>query len=239
MFFTRSRTLSLFLVAVLVVAGCASEGAQTEPPEGWNTGEGQWWAEGVDTALAFRNTDSLEAMGVAGDETFAAGAEITPDQFERAVKEELAPLYRNHPEIVDSLFEEYAQPNIAEADLSGDLEEAVPQYRTESYEAISEHFREPRPQTQLGADVSVSYPDTLRSDETSGTVEMQVYLDREGAPQAIQRLEGVHPTLDAIGMNAATRMRWEPAYVLRDDDEWEPIPGWVRFSVTFQPPPGA
>lgn len=230
--------LSFLFVAALLVVGCASEGAQTEPPEDWSAADGEWWAEGIDTALAFRDTDSLEVMGVAGDETFAAGAEVTPEQFELAIKEELAPLYRNHPEVVDSLFEAHAQSDVEEADLSGDPDEAVLQYKNESYKAINEHFREPRTRTELGQDVPVSYPDTLRTDETSGTVEMQVYLDADGVPQAVQRLEGVEPTLDAIGMNAATRMRWEPAYVLRDS-EWEAIPSWVRFSVTFQPPPGA
>lgn len=234
---TLSRVLTFLLVAGFVIAGCASDGAQTDPPEGWNAEDGKWWAEGVDTSLAFRATDSLQAMGVAGDETFAAGAEMTPEQLELSVKEQLLPLYRNHPEIVDSLFEAHAQSNIAEADLSGEAEETVMKYQNESYKAINEHFREPRPETQLGEDVSVSYPDSLRSEETSGTVEMQVYLDEEGTPQAVMLIEGVHPTLDAIGMNAATRMRWEPAYVMGDDD-WQAIPSWVRFSVTFQPPPG-
>lgn len=228
----------LLVLIVLVVAGCSSgDGARTEAPEGWQTADGRWWQTDVDTAAVFRNMESLQSMGIT-DEAYIANLEgVNRDQFTRAVKQELIALYRHHPEIVDSLFQDEVRPLVEEAELSGDLEKQVDQYKNEGYKALSKHIREPRTETSLGEDVPVAYPDTLRNPETSGTVEMQIYLDTDGAPQAIQRLESVHPTLDAIAMNAATRMRWQPTYLLVDGD-WQPVPSWVRFSVRFEPPPG-
>ena len=222
----------------LVVAGCSSgDGARTEAPAGWETAEGRWWQTGIDTTQAFRNLESLQAMGVSQQAYVASVQGVNRDQFTRAVKQELLPLYRNHPQIVDSLFQDEVRPLIEEADLSGDLKKTLDEYKNRGYKALSKHFREPRTETSLGEDVPIVYPDTLRTAETSGAVEMQIRLNAEGAPESIKLLEPVHPTLDAIAMNAATRMRWQPAYLLVDD-EWQPVPSWVRFSVRFQPPGG-
>lgn len=230
-----SRVLS-FLLIVALIAGCSS-GSETDPPGGWSAEEDRWWAEGVDTSTAFRSLDSLEAMGISTDETMAASLEqINPDQLAQAVKNELIALYRNQPEIVDSLFEEYARPDLEEAEPGEDMELAdfVQQQTNESYKAITEHFQEPQQGEQ---DLSITYPDSLRSEETSGAVSMQLYLDEEGTPQAVELLEGVHPVLNAIAMRAATQTEWEPAYVMEDGD-WQAIPSWARFGFTFQPPPG-
>jgi TonB family protein len=235
---TLSRVLSLIVVAA-VLAGCSSGGAQTEPPGGWSAADGRWWAEGVDTSQVFRRLDSLQTMGVGEGESYAASLQgANPDQFAQAVKEELLALYRNNPEVVDSLFEAYARPDIAEADLSVSDEEEMRnklnQFKNESYKAISQHFTEPRRQSQ---ELSISYPDSLRREETSGEVEMQLYLNAQGQPQAVELLEGVHPVLNGIAMNAATRTQWQPAYLTRDGEQ-QPIPSWVRIPINFQPPPG-
>jgi len=236
---TPSRVLSLLLAAALVVAGCSSGGAQTEPPSGWNTADGRWWAQGVDTSVVFRNLDSLHTMGVLEGAAYSASLQgANPDQFAQAVKQELIALYRNNPEVIDSLFQEYARPDLEEADLSvsdeKELRQVLNKYKNESYKDISQHFTEPSRQTQ---ELSISYPDSLRREETSGEVEMQLYLDEQGVPQAVELLQGVHPVLNDIAMSAATRTRWEPAYLTRDGEQ-QPISSWVRFGFTFRPPPG-
>lgn len=238
MHITVSRVLSLIVVAA-VLAGCSSGGAQTEAPGGWNAADGRWWAEGVDTTQAFRQLDSLHTMGVMEDASYAASLQgANPDQFAVAVKQELIALYRNNPEVIDSLFQEYARPDIDEADLSvGSQEEMtklLTKFKNESYKDISQHFTEPRRESQ---ELSISYPDSLRQEETSGEVEMQLYLNEQGQPQAVKLLQGVHPVLNGIAMNAAARTNWQPAYLTRDGEQ-QPIRSWVRFGFTFQPPPG-
>jgi hypothetical protein len=61
---------------------------------------------------------------------------------------------------------------------------------------------------------------------------MQVYLNREGAPQGIELISAVHPVLDDIAMKAATQMRWQPAYLLTASKS-NPVPAWVRYNVNF------
>lgn len=238
MHITVSKVLSL-IVAAAVLAGCSSGGAQTGPPSGWNTADDRWWAEGVDTTQAFRQLDSLHTMGVTNDASYAASLQgANPQQFAQAVKGELIALYRNNPEVVDSLFEQYAQPDIAEADLSVSDEEEMRnllnQFKNESYKAVSQHFTEPRRESQ---ELSISYPDSLRREETSGEVEMQLHLNEQGQPQSVKLIQGVHPVLNDIAMSAATRTNWQPAYLTRDGEQ-VPIPSWVRFGFTFRPPPG-
>ena len=109
--------------------------------------------------------------------------------------------------------------------------------RQESYRELQRYFREPRPITRLGEDVPIVYPDSLIEKGVAGTVEMQVYLDAEGQPQAIMLLESVHPVLDRLAMQATAQMRWQPAYVRRGD-EWVAVPSWVRFNIRYRIPEG-
>ena len=76
------------------------------------------------------------------------------------------------------------------------------------------------------------YPDSLRNEETSGTVELQVYVNASGEPQGIEVLESVHPTLDGIAMRATTQMKWQPAF-LKVNNEWVEQASFVRFGVDF------
>lgn len=184
-------------------------------------------------------------MGVGSKDTLfmassrAAQAEASAEQLGFAVKQELIPLFRNHPRIMDSLFAEHVQP-IVEKRLQqsrvilGSAGKVAEELKKESYQTISKRFREPRTTKKLGEDVPVPYPDSLRQADIGGKVEMQVYLNEEGAPQAVKLIEGVDPTLNDIAMQAATQMDWAPAYVLQDD-QWETVPSWTRFSVVFTP----
>lgn len=244
---TRSRSffLPLYLSAFFVFAwtsGCGEEAAQTEPPDGWETAERKWWQAGFDTAGVFPNMESLESLGKAGEMTLAANTQVAQEsgvaaqQLARSVKSSLIELYRNDPEIVDSLFERYVRPKFEGVTISADRAAQVERYKREGYNLITKHFREPRTVRQLGEDIPVVYPDSLSQQGVSGTVRTQVRLNEEGEPQAIELIESVHPVLDAITLRATSEMRWQPAYVLRGND-WEAIPSWARFNISFQPPP--
>lgn len=162
--------------------------------------------------------------------TYATGEVLV-----QAVRRSLTPLFRVQPEIVDSLFNRHIAPELAQASISGDLEAEVDRLRQESYRALQRYFREPRPITRLGEDVPIVYPDSLIEKGVAGAVEMQVYLDAEGQPQAIMLLESVHPVLDRLAMQATAQMRWQPAYVRRGD-EWVAVPSWVRFNIRYRIP---
>lgn len=224
------------LLIVFFLTGCSSGGDNANVPSGWQSDDGRWWQEGVDTTQVFRNLETLQDMGITEEPQIASlEGTIGQEQFVRAVKEELTPLYRHRPELIDSLFQEHVQADLEDVSIGEEPEKTVKKHRNEAYKTLNDHFQEPRTRLSLGQDVPVIYPDTLRREETSGRVQMQVYLNGEGVPQAVELLEGVHPTLDKIGMNAATRMRWEPAQLMQDG-EWVGIPSWVEFIVNFQMP---
>ena len=231
--------LTLTLILMIGLVGCGSDGPYVAgPPEGWVAGEMQWWQPGTDTELAFRDLESLESMGVSNaDRVYAGGAgmqqSIQKDNLVFAVKQSLIELFRNEPEVVDSLFESIITPKLAKARLSGDPTEDIKKFKRDGYRSIARHFREPRTVTKLGQDVPVVYPDSLAEAGVTGSVAMQVYLNNAGEPQAIELIESVHTVLDDIAMKATTKMRWQPAYLLRGGKS-DPIPSWVRFSVGFR-----
>lgn len=241
-----TRWIATFLVALFLVAGCGGGSSPTAPPDGWQTSEMRWWKEGVDTSQVFPDLDSLTTMEVVDQKmSMRQGGEITQEQFNVAIKESLLRLYRNNPTIVDSLFEEYAAPQLEGVDLGGGIvnekgqlkEKILNKNQKKAYEAITEYFREP--QRQKSPD-NIVWPDSLRSEEHAGIVKLQVHLAVEGEgdnalsrADAVEVLSGPDPTLNKIAMKAATEATWEPAYVL-DDDNWTPVDSWVRFDIPFQ-----
>lgn len=237
---TISRWIAPLLAAFLVLTGCGGGGDPSAPPSGWNATETRMWAEGVDTSEAFQNLEDLTAMGLMGEGLALEQGGLSQEQFQLAIKQSLLELYRNNPPVVDSLFEEYAVSKLEGADLSGAVEEGgalapklQQKYQKAAYDAVTEHFREP--QQEEGAS-GIEYPDTLQTEEAAGTVDLQARVDTSGSVDAIEVVKGTHPTLDAIAMRAAaTGSAWEPAYLLQDD-EWTPVPSWVRFSVPFPAP---
>lgn len=232
------RALLGVLVPVLLLSACTEAGPpDLGPPEGWTGDAGRWWQPAVDTARAFRDLETLEAMGVGEEVTYSAGGfsqSVARERLAYQTKRSLIELYRNDPERVDSLFERYVRPKIETADVGGDLGTLVETYKERGYESIRNHFREPRTRLRLGEDIQIAIPDSLRG-VASGAVGMQVYVDAEGAPQAVELREGVHPVLDAIAMQAATQMRWQPAYV-RGTGNWREVPSWVRYRIVFSGP---
>jgi len=229
------------LLGLIGIVGC-NEQVDIGPPEGWVAEGNKWWKPGVDTSLAFRPLDTFEDMGVSAEKVvfdsskpFSAQPEKMRRQLVVAVKYELFPVFRNHPEVVDSLFNALVVPKIMRATppkTRAEFGQAVQRWKREAYRIIVRHFREPRPRLQLGKDVPVVYPDSLQERGIGGTVKMQIYLNESGEPVAVWVLKGVHPVLDQSAMRSATQMRWMPAYL-----DGKPVPSWVRFSITFSPPP--
>ncbi|MFB6272811.1 MAG: energy transducer TonB [Salinibacter sp.] len=235
-----------FLVGFFLLAGCGGGSNPTAPPDGWKTGDMRWWKSGVDTSQVFPDLDSLTTMGVLDKRmSMMERGQVTQKRFNAAIKRSLIKLYRNNPTIVDSLFEKYAVPKLKKVDLSGDIVGKKGQLKSKilnknqkkAYEAINKYFREP--QRQKSPD-KIIWPDSLRSKEHAGIVKLQVHLTVEGKgdnavarADAIEVLSGTHPTLNRIAMKAATKARWDPAYLLKDDN-WTPVESWVRFDIPFQ-----
>lgn len=244
---TASRWIAVLCTGLLLaLTGCGSEESSNpaEPPEGWNTTETRWWKSGVDTSKAFRTMEDLEQMGIVPDEFAIDQSGLSQSQFNNAIKRTLVKLYRNDPEAIDTLFTKYAIPVLEEADLSGEdvvtdggrlNSDLQTEFKNKAYEAINNHYREPR--RQEGQDLNIVYPESLRT--TSGRVELQVHLAVEGEgseavarPDAIKVLQSVQPTLDAIVMKAASQLTYQPAFV-KKDGEWMPQDSWVRFGTTY------
>lgn len=168
-----SRVFLLGVSAALVLslallAGCGAE--PTAPPEGWETEADRWWTADVDTSAAFRDLGSLEAMGISSasvDEVAATRADarrsgLLQEQFTASLLQRLEPILRNNPTEVYAIFQEHIAPEIDEMNIQGGVNEATRDYRREAYTTIRRHYREPQTRLQLGEDIAVPYPDSLR-----------------------------------------------------------------------------
>ena len=218
------RLLSLLLVVGLIVAVAACDREpDLSPPEGWETdGDARWWRSDVDTSIAFRNLESFEDMGLSEREDGLREESAAV----RNVQRRLLPLYRNHPEVVDSVFAETAVPMIErEATTGPDTEERDELVRRVNRRVHRLFFpAQPRPRQYD----PIVRPDSLREAGVSGTIALQLYLDEQGRPLAIERLEGVHPTMDALVMRNYADRTWQPAHL-----SGEPIASWIRTSLTL------
>jgi len=237
-----SRWIATTLTGLLLVlAGCGGGGGDpSAPPSGWNATETRMWAPDVDTSEVFRDLSSLETMGILEEDITLSGGSVSQEQFQRAVKQSLLELYRSNPTLVDSLFAEHAVPVLEEAELGGDAVEEgkikqklLDKYSQQALKAIDEHYEQPIIQEGI---TGLPYPDSLRTEENSGRVEVQVHVTADGTVNAVQVVEGTHPILNAIIMRAAaTETTWNPAYVT-EDGEQTPYPGWGRLSTNFPAP---
>ncbi len=222
---------------LLILAGCGNGEDPTAPPSGWNASENRMWKEGVDTSKVFRDLNSLSSMGVLEKEFTLSSGGLTQKQFENAIKRSIKKLYRNNPVLVDSLFEEHAASKLADADLSGTVieggqlkPELLNEYKKKAFQTIKDYYRQPTLQEGVSG---ITYPDSLRQANVTGTVRLQMHIDSTGAVDAIEVVESVHPTLDAIAMKAGTKTVWEPGSV-RKGDEWVSRAGWGRTPVPFR-----
>ena len=238
------RIIPIAILSALVLAGCGRNEPHIplETPKGWAGNSDVWWQVAADTTGAFRTLDAFDDMGIPGSHLLTLSIEgtseeemaIAQDKFNQYVKESLIELFRNEPEIVDSLFERFVRPRIVTADLNGDVQPMIKEQQRRAYQILSRHFRYPRTLTRLGEDIPITIPDSLREQEISGAVFIQIALNKEGVPIALSKLHGVHPVLDRIAMRAITQMRWQPAYVLRGGTS-RPTPSWTRMKVRFGP----
>ncbi len=223
---------------LLVLAGCGGGGGSpTEAPSGWNVSDDRIWKEGVDTSEVFQNFGSLSAMGVVEEEFALSSGGVTQEQFENAIKQSLKKLYRTNPTLIDTLFERHAAPKLQDADLSGSVvkdgqlqPKLLNEYKNKAFKAIKDNYKSPTLKEPVE---NIAYPDSLRQNDVTGTVELQMHVDSTGAVNAIEVVQKVHPTLDKIAMVAATQTKWEPAYEMVDR-EWQPRPGWGRSPVPFR-----
>ena len=235
-----NRVFFSFVFLSLLFQGCTShEPFSYGPPQGWEGTGTTWWKVGQDTTGVFRDLETLEAMAITGSgdvflaNTAISGGKDARHQFSKAVKRSLIQMYRNEPAIVDSLFEKFLAPQIDEVKFTSDPVKDVEDFKKKSYKLLVRHFREPRQRLELGTDVKVIYPDSLRAQGIQGSVRLQVFLDDEGNPLAVELIEGVHPVLNQLALIATTEMRWLPAYVEKKRD-WDPIPSWTRFRIKFE-----
>lgn len=198
------------------------------------------WSPDVDTADVFLNTSSLQTMGVLDGEITLSAGSISQEQFQMAVKRSLSELYQSNPMIVDSLFEEYAASILQDADLGSDAvqdgevkQKLLDKFRKKAFQAIDEHYEQPKMQQGI---TGLPYPDSLRTEENSGRVEVQLHINASGEVDAVEVIEGTHPVLNAIIMRAAAlETTWNPAYVTEGQNQ-TPYPGWGRLSTNFPAP---
>lgn len=227
---------------LLVLAGCGGGGGDpTAPPSGWKASETQMWKDGVDTSEVFRDLSSLSSMGVLEEDFALSAGGVDQEQFTNAIKQSLENLYRSNPTIVDSLFDEHAASKFEDADLSGTVvkdgqlkPKLLNEYKNKAFKTIQDHYKQPKLQDGVSG---ITYPDSLRTQENSGRVELQMHVDSTGSVDAVEVIEGTHPTLNAIAMKAATETSWEPGYVRQGaGEDWQPRPGWGRSPITFPAP---
>jgi hypothetical protein len=239
---TTRPCVCLFITITLLAAGCGGSGEDpTAPPQGWQSSGERWWRPDADTARAYRDMSSLKTMGViSGDKVYSVSAgNVSAEQLATALKERIQPLYRNHPRIIDSLFQAHVRPmvedQLAGRGIGGSLSKAVDKLKQKAVKAIRNNFREPTPTTTPGEDAPIIYPDSLQQQGVSGEVQTQVYLNKKGEPQAIRLLNGLgHPVMDQGMMRTTAESKWRPAYVLRNGS-WQPVPSWIRYSLNFTP----
>ena len=236
----RKAFIALIL-PMLLLSGCQpTEDVPLSIPKGWDGNSMLWWQIGADTTGAYRNLETMEEMGVPGSHLLSASldgrssrdSDLAQRKFNQYVKESLIELFRNEPDVVDSLFDKFVVPKMEGINLEGDVQPLIKKHQREAYRVLARHFRSPRTLTKLGQDIPVIVPDSLKEQQISGKVFIQLALNKEGVPIALEKIEGVHPTLDRIAMQALTQMSWQPAYLLTGGKS-NAIPSWVRMKVRF------
>lgn len=214
--------------------GFWGDAACLESSPDWQSTGTRCWKKGVDTSTVFRNLESLSTMGLAG-ESIPMG--LSQERFNHAIRHSLLELYRTNPEVVDSLFQRHAAPELANSELDQDVlgpnknlrSQVLERYKKKAYRAITSHYQEPR---QVQDPPEIPYPDSLRTEGIAGRIELEVYVNRKGEIGAVEVRRGLHPTLNAIAMDATRQAKWEPAY-LYNEGKKTPKAAWVRVPISF------
>jgi predicted small lipoprotein YifL len=212
----------LALALAFVLAACGDRGPVLDPPEGWQTdGDARWWRADADPDRAFRDLSGFETMGLSEREDGLRPESPTV----RNVQRRFLPIYRNHPEAVDSVFGAAIVPLVnreaSPADDEATRERLISQANRRLHQAFYPAQGRPREAA------AIVIPDSLR-ETVAGRVLLQIYLDAEGLPAAIERLEGVHPTVDALVMRNFAERTWQPAHL-----NGRPVASWVRTDLNI------
>ena len=213
------RPAAVLLVSFGFLSAACGGQADLGPPAGWEgDGADRWWRTDADTAGAFRNLETLETMGVQVFEE----VDLAP-----SVQNRMLEFYRTNPEIVDSVFVEHGLPVVERGDPTiRDRTELRERLVTDAYREMVRYYRDARQDPDVP--VEKVYPDSLRERGVTGQVEVQIRVNAEGEPVAIKKLSGVDPTLDALAMQAITKMRW-----IHAGHEGVAVQSWTRMTITY------
>ena len=215
--------LALASVLLLGLAACTGSAPETGPPEGWVAdGTDRWYRAGTDTSVAFRDLSTISAMGVAREDD---------GEFVRWAQEEMTALYRTNPEVVDSVFgAEFMDDLQAEAPAGDDYAEAaqalVARVGRDFYQRYNPTQKIPRAEP-------MTIPDSLAS--VTGAVVLQVYVDENNQPLAVQKLEGTGTSLDAMMMRDAATASYTDAWVRETagSSEGVKVATWLQTRQPF------
>ncbi len=232
------KRFSTLLFVLFFSFGCGEQGPyELGPPEGWQAANNIWWSAGTDTTGKVRDLSTLQTMGVrnsdivyASSPSVARQRSVRIEQYRYALKNELIQLFRNHPVIVDSLFEAYVMPVIRDYNMTGDVDADLAKLKLTGFRTIRRHYHEPR--VLQNEDLQIPHPDSLAHQGIGGKVTVQVYIDEAGNVTTLHLVKSVHPVLDDITMRLATASSWEPAYILRGGKS-DAIPSWARYNLNF------
>jgi len=81
--------------------------------------------------------------------------------------------------------------------------------------------------------VEPEYPLDAREKKIEGTVVLTLTVDHEGLPQNIQVKKSLYPSLDQSAVEAARKMRFEPAM-----KNGQPVSMWISVEMDFRAEPG-
>ena len=214
------RLLPALLAGAALLAACSDTdpAASAEPPEGWVAeNPTRWYAPGVDTAAAFRDLSTLEAMGVGSDDS----------EFVRWTQERMTDFYRTHPEIVDSVFaaDYLAEVEASAAASNDDANALVDRIKTEFYQRYTP--------TQYRPSADFAIPATLA--DADGIITVQVYLGADKEPLAVMLLEGTGTELDQMMMRRALDGTYSDAWVRKTAGQSQGVNvvNWVRISSNY------
>ncbi len=219
---TPSISRLLLLTAVAALAACSEAGPPATPPEGWVAETPtRWYVPGTDTTAAFRDLSTLDAMGVARDES----------EFVRWVQEKMTDIYRTDPETVDSVFAaeflDDVQAGVADGtDYGTEAEALVNRIKTDFFQRYNASRYQPQAEPLV-------LPDSLAN--TRGRIEVQVYVDTDNQPVAVRLVEGTGTSLDQVFMRRAVGSTFTDAWVRpkAGSSAGVEIPNWVHVSSDF------
>lgn len=216
------RPLTLLAVAAVALSACTEAGPPAEPPEGWvAASDTRWYVPGTDTTEAFRDVSTIEAMGVARDES----------EFVRWFQEQMTDIYRTSPEIVDSVFAAEFLPVVREGVPAGDdygpaAEALLGQVKRDFYQRYNPSRYDP-------PDEPLAIPSNLAS--VGGQAVVQVYINEATEPVAVTLVEGTGTRLDQIAMRRAIDSDFTESWVrtTAGRSAGTNVPNLVRITSSF------